>query len=293
MNPFDLHGPEFLLLYLLLFAALSGLLILFRRRLEVFPVPKVDMSEPYLIASLRGGQAEMLRVAMVSLVDRGYLVAEGPQIAVAPTPTGPAPEHPLERALLEECRRQGATDACMFLQTAELGLMDMEELKTLPKEHHTRLTELRLVPDRGVWWRRFYLALLGAAALVGVANAKLHVAAERGRSNTGILEFLRLAAPVACFVLVLRPRRTRTGDLVLEDLASLCGGLRDGAHELQPGTSSRELLLLAAVFGIGAVPATSYAFASTLFPRASSGNGSCGSGCGGGGCGGGCGGCGG
>lgn len=304
MNPFDMTGPDFLFFYLFFFLALWGLLAIWRRRLEVFPMPKVDTSEPYLIAYLRGGQAEMVRAAVISLVDRGYLIADGPRLTVAPSPPGPPLEHPFEFALIEACRDR----------TVEAtGLLEMEELKAISEGYRARLTELRLLPDREVRGRRLYVALLGMVVLFGVASIKLHVAAERGRHNTGILEVLRLAAPVVCFILVLRPKRTRTGDLFLKDLKSLCETL----SEPRPETGGRELLLLIAVFGVSAVSTTSHAFAKELFPRATNesgngnGNGSwswgcssgCGSGCGsgggggdggGGGCGGGgCGGCGG
>jgi len=55
MSPFDLRGPEFLLFYAILGVLVSGVLYTSRRRIDPPGEVKVDMSDPYLIAFLRGG----------------------------------------------------------------------------------------------------------------------------------------------------------------------------------------------------------------------------------------------
>jgi hypothetical protein len=99
---------------------------------------------------------------------------------------------------------------------------------------------------------------------------------------------------------------------MIADLQNLYSGLKDRAVFLQTGGATIEPMMLAAVFGVGALAGPSFAYTHALFPRAtanqqqgssSSCGSSCnsvscgssdgGSGCGGGGCGGGCGGCGG
>ena len=61
-NPFDLSGPEFLIFYGLLGAVRSGLLW-FARRIPRRTAPRIDYSDPYLLAYLRGGEKEVIRVA--------------------------------------------------------------------------------------------------------------------------------------------------------------------------------------------------------------------------------------
>ena len=58
MNPFDLAGPTFLLLYgvLSLFVLLGAWL--HRKRSESGSISRLDLSNPYLIAYLRGGENE-------------------------------------------------------------------------------------------------------------------------------------------------------------------------------------------------------------------------------------------
>jgi uncharacterized protein (TIGR04222 family) len=76
-NPFDLPGPSFLLFYACLGVFVAIALRSFRRRNEEGSAPRIDTSDPYLIAYLRGGKNEAARVAAVSLVDRGLLKEEG------------------------------------------------------------------------------------------------------------------------------------------------------------------------------------------------------------------------
>lgn len=80
MNPFDLAGPEFLLFYLALSATVILLLGLLRRVRESSDSMKVNLTDPYLIAYLRDGKNEVLRIGTVSLIDRGLLVAKGSRL---------------------------------------------------------------------------------------------------------------------------------------------------------------------------------------------------------------------
>ena len=74
MNPFDWTGPWFLLFYLVL-GVFSYWFVYFyvtyRERQQ--PVPKLKMSDPFQIAFLRGGENEAIRIASLSLIDRGLL----------------------------------------------------------------------------------------------------------------------------------------------------------------------------------------------------------------------------
>ena len=74
MNPFDWTGPWFLLFYLVL-GVFSYWFVYFyvtyRERQQ--PIPKLKMSDPFQIAFLRGGENEAIRIASISLIDRGLL----------------------------------------------------------------------------------------------------------------------------------------------------------------------------------------------------------------------------
>jgi uncharacterized membrane protein YgcG len=60
MNPFDLPGPLFLLVYTIFAGLVISGVVFARRRAELSPsTPRIDLSDPYLIAYLRGGEKEV------------------------------------------------------------------------------------------------------------------------------------------------------------------------------------------------------------------------------------------
>jgi len=66
LNPFDLSGPDFLIFYGLLGILVLGGLFVAGWLSESGTVPRVDYSDPYLLAYLRGDEREVIRVATVS-----------------------------------------------------------------------------------------------------------------------------------------------------------------------------------------------------------------------------------
>jgi hypothetical protein len=108
---------------------------------------------------------------------------------------------------------------------------------------------------------------------------------------------LTIAAVVAA-VMIGNPYRTSLGEAHLAGIRGLFADLRRRADSIQPGGGTAELAWLAAVFGLGAVPASAFPFVREFRAKreVSSGSGCGTSGCGSGGCGGGggggCGGCG-
>lgn len=80
MNPFDLSGPEFLIVYASIAAIVSLAHFAYRELTETGEVTRADISDPYLIAYLRNGELEVLRVATLSLVDRELIALGGPTV---------------------------------------------------------------------------------------------------------------------------------------------------------------------------------------------------------------------
>lgn len=263
MNPFYLPGPQFLLFYTVFAAIVLGGLVFWRRRAELSPAPaRIDLSDPYLIAYLRGGEKEVLRVAQH---------ADGSNSVPKP------------------CESYDKT-----LRTARL----------LPDQYVTRARVVRLV--------------IASLMLDGVGFTKVLIALEAGRTNVGFLIVLMTLATVVAGVLSF-PRLTESGKAMLEDVKSLYSGLRGGAVSLNAGGAAVEPMMLAAVFGVGALSMGSLDQQFAEYRKKKSDGGSCGSdpgcgsdsssssscsssssscssgsSCGGGsGCGGGCGGCGG
>jgi uncharacterized protein (TIGR04222 family) len=295
--PFDLAGPSFLGFYAAFTVAVVVLAAWARRTLEAGTPPRLDLADPFLLAALRGGTDEVLRTALLSLVDRRLLEVRGEEFHPAKGADAGILRRPVERAVFAACAR-GATGPAVFGDgTSREAAAAFEQA----------LRDRGLVRGRGAGATRLAVAAAAAGLLLAVGGVKIAIGISRDRP-VGILV---LATPMAALVaaaVVTGPRRTATGGVVLEDARRLYGRLRHGRASLVPGAGSADAALVAALWGPEALagPGWSPAVKATK-PRVATGGSSsdgyvsscgsscssassCGSSCGGGG---GCGGCGG
>ena len=288
-NPFEWRGPEFLVFYVILGLIVIVAVALLRRRSE----PAVAMTGPltdYLkIAYLRGGPDEALRVATISLLDRGLVEAVDEHHVQISSAKMPAGLQRTEQRVLEACRH--STRASAIVDDTSLRI-------TVTTECEGHLVRAGLLPDDKVKADRLLLLVASVAFLGLVAILKIAIALGRGRTNVGLLI---VAVPIFGYVIyrIANPFRTLAGEAMLVDLRQLFRALKDRTWwSIGTPSETQELALVAAVFGISALPGRG-AVSEKLFRRpeaaSSSSCGSSGSSCGsscGGGCGGGCGGCG-
>ena len=210
MNPFDLPGPQFLVFFLGLSALVIAGLIVARRALESSAAPKLDLSDPYLIAYVRGGESEMLRVATVSLVDRGLLVATGTQLQRAEHASAETARRPIEKALLQRFARPNEA----------ASIFDDAQLKATCKPYEQTLKNVGLLPNESIERARWSRLLFACFILSGVGVVKLVVAFARGRTNVGFLIVLIVVA-IFFAVKVSFPRLTESGKAMIADLQNL------------------------------------------------------------------------
>lgn len=288
LNPFTLHGMPFVMFYI---ALMVVTFIVLRRAMMaaetegVPPVPRYD--DPYLIAYLRDGAAEALRVATVALTDRGLLELDGDKVQMRKRHAAELVKRPIEKAVLRCYATPG--DGTRVLR-------DGAALKAC-EEYRSALERHGLVAGAATRERRLPKVAIAAAVLLGVAAARIVEALWAGRHNLGFLIALSL---LSAFLLwrFWRRRLTYAGDEAITDLKVLFKRLPERAASLKPGGESNEMAMLAAVFGLTALPAAAYPFVEKIYPKpqgdssssggdsGSSCGSSCGGGCGGGGCGG-------
>lgn len=311
MSPFDLRGPEFLLFYLFLGALVLIVLYFSRRFAEPSDPVRADLSDPYLIAFLRGGKNELLRVATISLIHRGLLKFDGGLVSAASPLTVQSVRDPVEHDLLLyfDTPREAASVFTGLLYSSSL-------------DHYTYTLEtLGILPNHSMRVNRCFALAGGLVVLWGIAGTKIDIALGRGHTNIGFLIILAIVFAFLAYKLVF-VRLTLRGKAMLTSLRLLFAGLKD-----RPAASftTNDVSMVAAVFGFAALPLAVFPYAETLYPKATeasrrpwgdSGSSSCGSvsscgssgsdgggggygggdggggSCGGGGCGGGCGGCG-
>lgn len=302
-NPFDWSGPWFLLAYLVF-----GVLVLYLARelliRQDLRNPHAQLSladDPYRIAFLRGGALEAVKIAAIVLVDRGLLRADGPLLETASADSLRFASHDIERDVLRlYLGRQG--------HSKELAVQ--AEMLPSCRAYLETLTQQELLVGPPLLRRRERITWTAHWLLLTVAAVKAVIAISRQHYN-----LLFLALLLAVFLLMLRGLRNRrsswSAQRLLTDLRMLFGRLNMRSSRLQAGSNSADMALLAAIFGLGALPPSVYAYVAQLYPVArhntgsdsssgstgdsgggSSGDGggsSCGSGCGGCGGGGGCG----
>jgi len=284
MNPFGLSGPSFLVFYIVIAVIAVVAVKLAIDAAEQGAPPALPLSDPYQIAWLRGGTPEAARIAVLALTDRGLLAIQGEDL-VNFGPARSFVREPLERAILACCAQSG---------TAATAVLDDPAVEQACAVYQAQLERLQLMPDPAMRARRNRWLAIATAILLGVAVIKIDIAIGRGKYNLGFLIILGLIALWVMWRLT-RRRRTSLGNRMVKDLRRLFRALRQRAASIRSGAMTSDAVLLAAVFGLSALPAAGFADLRRVYKKsASSGGGcgtSCGSGCGGGG-GGGCGGCG-
>ncbi len=293
MKLFDLSGPEFLVAFATIVAVLVvGAHVLLRVLESGGAPPPLLREDPYTIAYLRGGAREVLRVATLSLIDRGLLVVTGRELGWRTPGEAPPLTHAIEQLVVQACAKP-----CSFASISSTSHRSFVELRM-----QDPLRAQGLLVGYKAALARTLVFVMVVAVLWGVAGYKLALAAQRGRHNVELLWMFAIGATLLAARVVFR-RRTARADRVIVAMKQLFAGLRQRSTTLHAGKDPVEILRLAAVFGVGAVPLTVFAHREVLgtelkarSARSSSACGSaCGSSCGsscGGGCGGGCGGCG-
>jgi len=294
MNMFDMRGPEFLAVYL--FVSVIGLIVLYvvagRASPQSLRLPSGDarrqLRDPYLLAFLRGGADQTLQTVAFSLSERGLLNFSRVGV-VASRERGAlhAVTHPLEAAVLTECASLRAFGK----------LLRDKQLKRTAEDYGAPLKEWGLLADDAEYARRLPAFLAVAGVLLAMTVIKIRVALQGGHSNIAFLILLTAVALIVAIV-IFRRRRTSAGARALADQRTLFAQLKGRVKQLGAGGSTHEAVLIAAAFGLAALPGTAYPFARAVHRQAQNsavgcGGGAAGGGDGGGGSGGGCGGCGG
>lgn len=304
-NPIaDMRGPDFLVFYGMVIVLTLGLYWVRIRAADhatsLAPPSVPTRPDPYETAYLRGGEQELARTAVFSLIQRGYLRL-GEELI------GREDDHPdifhltpLERAVFEwfSVPRHPRD---VF---GEAGLA--AGIASHCSDYRQRAQASGLLATARAKVAAWNAAFIAGAFIAGLGLYKLVIALSRGRTNVAFLIILGGAGLYILAKLPLSLRLTARGRAYLKQLQQAFEGLRSRLAAISnPGQAEDSTLpLLVALFGLGVLTQTRYATYFEMFRKAvparrgifgggSCAVGGCGGGCGGGGCGGGgCGGCG-
>src|SRR5687767_10233174 len=103
-NPLDLRGPEFLIFYAGLGAVVAVVIAALRRLADPATPGTVALTDYLKIAYLRGGPREALRVAALSLMDRGLVEVVDDDCLKATSAKRPSGLQQTEDRLLDSCK---------------------------------------------------------------------------------------------------------------------------------------------------------------------------------------------
>jgi uncharacterized protein (TIGR04222 family) len=293
MNPFDLRGPEFLLLYAVL--ALGTLLLGIAARRLVVPAvdPPVRLPElgPFALAQLVGGDAGAIRAALAWLHRNALIDANAAGLrTIAVLPEG---AHPLPAALHRFLAR-GATDPAdgpwYRITFGQLRTTARSALARLDQE----LVDLDLLADSGTTGRVRFARIVLLLGLLTIGAIKVAVGVARERPVVFLVLAMALCLVVG-IVLIGRGWRVRTplGDRTVQAEIERNGALRLTAQSAPNRLTGDDAAMAVGLFGAALLVDDLAAIRPYAEPPRQN-SGSCGgSSCGGGGGGGGCGGCGG
>ena len=286
-NPFLLTGIEFLMFYLAFGILVNvGLRHWMRQQEAQQEWQTQQMTDPYQIAFLRGGDKEALRIATIALVDRGLLIAQDDILHTKNDVAVELVNRPIEKAVLKQYLTAGSADT----------IFSSSHVRAPCEEYRLALLQRGLIADDATFKQRMTPTILAVAILLLVTGTKIMIAFSQGRHNVIFLIILTVACCIGVFK-AYDERISGRGTALLEDLKRLFSSLRRRVSTISPGGKTNEAALVAAVFGLSVLPASAFPFVNKLYPQRSDNSGSsCGSSssdggsCGGGGCGGGCGG---
>ena len=313
MNPFDFDGPTFLTFYIVLsvLAVLGALICRSALRTPDDPNINIDsLANNESIAALQGKWQSVLHVALSKLLREKAIEFDKRKKVVGNTVvplTGiyflTANREPnesdtyLEQAILQKTVGDG-------MQVEEIGRDTAIQFQA---ERVIEIGESKGLLETKSSYLSAQLSaafLTGATILMGISKLVIGISRDK---PVGLLILGLLALIITTFFILKRPKRTKTGDRLLQELQLQHYSLKKQAIKKGKNLSPEEIGLAVGLFGISTCAAAELKRLQTEVKSASAGSGGCGadftiggwdggdtggaSGCGGGGCGGGCGGC--
>lgn len=308
-NPIaDMYGPDFLLLYgsvIILITIVCGWFVQDPTKNQSLPLIP-SQPDPYEIAYLRSGALEVVKVAILNLIQRDYLqVSE--QLIIRTANDNLSELQPIELAVLASFSSTSGTQSVESIA---------EKVQPYCKIYEEKLDNEQLLYAQQWQAANIQVGLIAATIILSLGAYKLFIALGKGRHNVGFLTMMAVLSIM--FIIWFASRRSRLsirGEAYLKQLQQTFAESKTKVKYSLP--SAFDYNLVVALFGVEALAGSTYdSYYKIFFPtrfsstsnRQSNPNGSscsssscgtscssgssCGSSCGGGcgGCGGGCGG---
>jgi uncharacterized protein (TIGR04222 family) len=293
-NPLvDMYGPLFLLVYGSTIVLTLIACRIATRRVDwsaSMPLPTIPIDpDPHEIAYLRGGENEVTRSVIFSLVQKGLLRT---------TLRGTIERDPEKRDIghltpIERRAYDWFTSPYKASEIFRAGNL-ASELKAFCGSYEQRLQRESFLTTPQMRATAQSIVGLGTLLIIGLGGYKLVVALLEDRFNVGFLLLLCIAGVLLLVSLCRLPRISRRGlayiqrvQLAFSRLKSQANFLTSKSHDAEPALLGYDptLLLLVGIYGVGALADTPFESYQQSFRKAAAGDvsssgSSCGSSCG-------------
>jgi uncharacterized protein (TIGR04222 family) len=249
-NPFNLPGTVFLIFYIIFGIGVNLLLkYLFLKVEACFPAASRDCTDPYELAALRGGIGEMMKIVLFSLIDRTLLKASGTTVAAEPQAKQMV-DQPVEWAVIS------------YFQTPRTVQELFSDSYTMNagKKFCRKLDDEGLRSDISVYLWRMIPALAALTVLIWLSID--HMTQDKaGWPSCAVIVF------AVWIIVTWFGSLTGAGKEVLQRARLRFNNLKKNAEKLRPGGETNDAMILAALFGMDALP-DHFTYVVTLFPKA-------------------------
>jgi len=235
-NPLDLLGPEFLLFYIATAFVLNLVLYIWVRSSEPVGVPDARaqtlLRDLYMLAYLRGGATETIKLAIFGMTERGLLQ---PLNALVKSDAKAITNNMIERQVAAECLTSKHVH----------DLAKLSSLRMVADKYAEPLKECGLIASQAEYNRRMPMLLAIGGLLVLLSGAKISIAISRGRSNIMFLVVLSAFAVFICWRIFMMQRTSR-GTHALQMQQSLFHRLLNRVKQLASKGATNEAIIVAA-----------------------------------------------
>lgn len=191
----NMYGPNFLVLYgavIFITLAVSGWLVQDPTKNQ--PLPLIPTTpDPYEIAYLHSQETGVVKVAVIDLIQRGYLeIIDGVLIKQAKNYPDLDELTPMQREVFDWFSTSRTATEMVFLRS-------LTEHIQPHCSYQQQLQSEQLLNSDEFKARKSLTGLIGTLIILGLGSFKLLVALTKGRHNVGFLILMGICSLVTCF----------------------------------------------------------------------------------------------
>ncbi len=240
------------------------------------PAARQDCTDPYEIAALRGEANETMRIVLFSLIDRGLLKASDTTSSWGPFKTSFTMmlADPRATEMVSQSVERAVISFFLAPRTVEEFFSDTDTMDAGKKL-------CQKLADEGLMANRRLLPDITALALLMLVTAIIDIAVIQ-KIHEG---WLGIMCVIFFYWIIIPMCKTRTGagEKVFQRVRLRFNHLKQNAKRVRPGGVTNDATILAAIFGLGALPSDNFQYIRNIFRKGikEGTNGGCGGGCGG------------